>query len=240
MGGRRQKAITWNRVLIDICTQRDYLEPGAILQVANRDELLANLRLLFGWATANAVPVVSIIESHRPTEPINGFPLHCIDGTPGQWKPSFTLLDPRFLVETDNYLCLPPDLRKNYRQLLFRKRTRDVLSNPKADHFLTQLKAQEFIIAGVGLERAVKGLALGLLARHKTVTVVGNACGYWSSADGELAIRQMVAKGIQSAKAADVVAPQERLTTPRKRLCRRSLIGRHHFTNARKSQSKTV
>ena len=242
MGGRRQKPVTWNRLLIDVCTQRDYLEPGAILQVANRDKLLANLRILFGWATAIRVPVVSVIESHRPTEPINGFPLHCIDGTPGQWKPSFTLLEPRILVETDNYLCLPPDLRKNYRQLLFRKRTRDVLSNPKADRFLTQLKAQEFIIVGVGAERAIKGLALGLLARHKTVTVVSDACGYWSAADGDLAIRQMVAKGIGAVKTSDLIAPLDRPAAPQKRLCRRSLAGRHHphpTTNARKTRSKT-
>jgi len=243
MGGRRQKAVTWNRVLVDVCTQRDYLEPGAILQVANRDEFLANLRLLFGWATATRVPVVSIIESHRPTEPINGSPLHCIDGTLGQWKPNFTLLEPRILVEADNYLCLPPDLRKNYRQLLFRKRTRDVLSNPKTDRFLTQLRAQEFIIVGVGVERAIRGLALGLLARHKTVTVVRDACGYWSAADGELAILQLVAKGIRSAKTAEVTAPPPTPTARRKRVHQRSLAGRHHphpAANPRKSRSKTA
>ena len=242
MGGR-QKAITWSRVLIDVCTQRDYLEAGAIMQVANRDVLLSNLRLLFGWATATGVPVVSLIESHRPTEPINGFPLHCIDGTPGQWKPSFTLLEPRSLVETDNYLCLPPDLRKNYRQLLFRKRTRDILSNPKADRFLTQLSTQEFILVGVGAERAIKGLALGLLARHKRVTIVSNACGYWSAADGDLAIRQMVAKGIRSTKTADLIAPSEIPDSRARRIRRRRLIRRHHpqhTAGARKSRSKTT
>ena len=239
MGGRCQKAITWKRVLIDVCTQRDYLEPSAILQVANRDELLANLRLLFGWATVARIPVVSLIDSHRPTEPNNGFPLHCIDGTPGQWKPDFTLLEPRILVEADNYLCLPPDLRKNYRQLLFRKRSRDVLSNPKADRFFTQLRAQELIIVGVGVERAIRGLALGLLARHKTVTVVSDACGYWSAADGELAIRQLVAKGIRSATTAAVIAPPATPAPRRKRLRRRNLAGRHnphHTSNSRKSR----
>lgn len=242
MGGRR-KAITWNRVLIDVCTQRDYLEAGAIMQVVNRNELLANLRLLFGWANTTGVPVVSLIESHRSSEPINGFPLHCIDNTPGQWKPRFTLLEPRLLVETDNYLNLPADIRKNYRQLLFRKRTRDILSNPKADRFLTQLNTQEFIIVGVGIERAVKGLALGLLARHKTVTVVNDACGYWSTGDGDLALLQMVAKGVRSTTTEELIAPPEAPQPQAKRIRRRSLTKRHnphHTTRSHKRRSKTT
>jgi len=59
------------------------------------------------------------------------------------------------------------------------------LSNPKADRFLTHWRPEEYIIVGVGLERAIRGLALGLLARHKTVTVVTDACGYWSSGDAD-------------------------------------------------------
>ena len=42
-------AVNWNRVLIDVCTQRDFLEPGAILQVANLDELVPKLKALFRW-----------------------------------------------------------------------------------------------------------------------------------------------------------------------------------------------
>jgi nicotinamidase-related amidase len=101
------------------------------------------------------------------------------------------------MVETDNYLSLPPDLVANHRQIIFRKRTRDVLSNPKADRFLTQAVADNFIIFGVGLERALKSLALGLLARSKPVTVISDACGHWSAADGDLSLRQLAAKGVR-------------------------------------------
>jgi len=104
------------------------------------------------------------------------------------------LLSPRTIVETDNYLSLPPDLQANNRQLIFRKRTRDILSNPKADRFLTHWRPEEYILVGVGLERAIRGLALGLLARHKTVTVVTDACGYWSSGDADLVLRQLGAR----------------------------------------------
>lgn len=218
----------WKRVLIDVCTQFDFLAEGAILQVANRDTLIGHLRQVFDWAEARRVPIVSAVESHRPTEPSNGFPMHCIDGTRGQDKPPFSLLRPWIMVETDNYLCLPPDLRKNYRQLLFRKRTRDVLSNPKADNFLTQLKADDFILFGVGIERAIKSLALGLLSRYKHVTVITDACGYWSAADAELAIRQLGAKHVRLVTTAEITAPEP---APR-RLARRRRRFRYHHTAA--------
>ncbi len=196
MGNRRHGA-NWDRVLIDVCTQRDFLEPGAILQVTNQAAVLPRLQQVFAWAGENRIGTVSIVESHRPSEPLGGFPLHCIDGTIGQGKMDFAYLQPSILIEVDNTLALPPDLREKYQQLIFRKRAREVLSNPKADRFLTQLEPAEFIIFGVGLEHAIRSLALGLLARHKTVAVVTDACGYWSTADADLALRQLGAKHIR-------------------------------------------
>jgi len=226
----------WSRVLIDVCTQNDFLTPGSILQVANLDALIPNLQRVFDWARSARLPVVSSVESHRPTEPANGFPMHCIDGTRGQAKPGFTLVSPWILVETDNYLSLPPDLRKNYRQLIFRKRTRDVLSNPKADLLLTQLKVEEYVIFGVGVERAIKSLALGLLARHKRVAVVKDACGWWSAGDGELALRQLAAKGVRLTGTAEITAPPAKRPPARARRVRyryrasKSGVGRHGRT----------
>ena len=115
-------AVKWGRVLIDVCTQKDFLDAGAILQVSNRETLLSNLQRVMEWVTAAGIGVVSSVESHRPTEMLAGFPMHCIDGAPGQAKVPFTLLKPHTLVEADNCLSLPPDLCSNNRQLIFRKR----------------------------------------------------------------------------------------------------------------------
>jgi len=223
----------WNRLLVDVCTQRDFLERGAILQVANLDTLIPSLRRLFEWADAAWTPIVSAVESHRPTEPVSGYHMHCVDGTPGQKKLAFTLLDPWILVETDNYLSLPPDLTQDYRQIIFRKRTRDVLSNPKADRFLTHLKADEFIVFGVGLERAVKSVALGLLSRHKSVTVVTDACGYWSAADAELAVRQLLAKHIRLTTVAEITTSR-----PQPKPGARVRGERHRLDHARSNGSR--
>jgi nicotinamidase-related amidase len=204
---RRKRKPT--RLLLDICTQRDFLIQGAILQVANLKTLVPNIKQLFAWIRDGRHPVFSSVESHRLSEPSNGFPLHCIDDTPGQKKMSFTLLSGYTFVETDNYLSLPATVHTmhgKYQQLIFRKRSRDVLGNPKADRFLTQYEADEFIIFGVGLERAIKALALGLQSRHKNVTVVSDGCGYWSSADADLALRQLEAKGIRLATTEELTA----------------------------------
>lgn len=220
----------WNRVLVDVCTQRDFLAPKASLRVANVDGLLPSLERIFDWVRTTKVAVVSLIESHRPTEPLRDFPLHCVDDSPGQEKLPFTLLSPRTVVETDNCLCLPPDLQVNNRQLIFRKRTRDILGNPKADRFLTQWCPEEYILVGTGMERAIRGLALGLLARHKRVTVVTDACGYWSSADAELVIRQLGAKDVKLATVEEITKPPPASKRPSLRW-RRSR--RHHPTASR-------
>ncbi len=214
--------LNWRRVLLDICTQEDYLGPRGVVPVANRDSMVENLRDVFRWVQSNRVPVVSAMESHRRSELSNEFPLHCIDGTPGQRKLPFTLLSPILAVEADNYLSLPPDIMTAYRQVVFRKRSREFLSNPKADRFLTQLRTDEIIIVGIGLDRTLKSLALGLLARHKpAVTVVTDACGFWSAADADLATRQLAAKGVRVVRTAELVVPPP-VVTPRPSRSRRS------------------
>ncbi len=232
--------MNWKRVLIDVCTQRDYLDPGAVLQVANREPLLRNLRDIFRWVKSSNVPVVSVMESHRPAELTNGFPLHCIDGTRGQEKVPFTRLTPRIAVETDNYLSLPPGLHSRYRQLVFRKRSREILSNPKADRFFTQLDTDEFILVGVGLGRTIKPLALALKARHKlSITVITDACGYWSAAEGDLATRKLAAKGIKLITTAELTVPPPTLPTG-PASSKRPVRHRHHpAKTTRKRSSRT-
>lgn len=220
--GNGEKATNWDRVLIDICTQSDYLDAGAILQVANSVPLVRRLRQIFDWARNERIGTFSSVESHRPSEPLAGFPLHCIDGTPGQAKLDFTYLPPFFLVEVDNTLALPPNLGEDYQQLIFRKRARDILSNPKADRFLTSLKANDFIIFGVGLERAIRTLALGLLGRNKRVTVVSDACGYWNMGDADLVMRQLAAKRVRIVTTDELTAAPD--APPRRNLVHRPIL----------------
>ncbi len=187
----------WSCVLVDLNTQHDFLTPSARCRVRNDAELLPAVRRVVAWAKWNHVPVVSSVDCHRAEEsPHDGFPRHCLDGSSGQRKIPCTLFGSRVRIEGDSTLAVPLDLFKEHQQVIFRKRTHDLFGNPKADRFITQLQADEFVLFGVGLEFSVEALALGLIARNRKVTVVADCCGYWSPSEADLALRRMHAKGV--------------------------------------------
>lgn len=183
-------------VVVDLNTQRDFLEADGAYPVLNREELVPLLRRVIAWTKRNHCPVVSAIDAHRALElRTEAEPVHCLDGTRGQAKLPFTLFPLHDRIEYDNTLAVPLDLFHHFQQIIFRKRHHDLLSNPKADQFLTGLDAGEFVLFGSGLESSIKILALGLLARNRKVTIVTDACGYWDRTRADLACRQLEAKG---------------------------------------------
>ena len=185
-------------VLVDVNTQHDFCDSAGAFPVANIPSLIPALRRIIAWAKRNHVPLVSSLESHRPMElSDSGTPIHCVDGSSGQRKLEFTLFSARTNIEVDNTFSVPCDLFHRWQQVIFRKRSDDLLLNPKADRLLTQLPVREFLVVGTGLEGSVKAIALALLARGKPVSVVVDACGYWSRGTAELALRQLAAKGAE-------------------------------------------
>jgi nicotinamidase-related amidase len=192
----KRSARTLPCVYVDVNTQHDFLGEGAVCPVSNREALVPALRRCVAWAKRNHVPVISSLDCHRRGELRNiRLPQHCIDGTHGQEKVEFTLCGSFVRIEGDNTLAVPIDLFRRYQQVIFRKRTADFFLNPKADRFISQLPAAEYVIAGLGVEGAVKAIALGLIARGKQVTIVVDACGYFERTEAELAVRLLGAKG---------------------------------------------
>lgn len=188
---------TLGQVFLDINTQWDFLDPEGSLPVRNRESLIPRLRRLMAAVRAMRVSLISCIELHRSTDSFYGIPLCCLEGTPGQSKLPFTLLNPRVLVHADNSFDLPYNVMSRYRQVIFYKQNDNLFSNPKADRLLTELEPQEYVLFGIGIERWIKSIALGLMARHKKVALVADACGYWVEADADLAMRQLRAKGVR-------------------------------------------
>jgi len=183
-------------VYVDVNTQNDFLGERAACPVLNREALLPALRRTVAWAKRNHVPVISSLDCHRRGELRNArLPQHCIDGTYGQDKIDFTLCGSFIHVEGDNTLSVPIDLFRRYQQVIFRKRTSDFFLNPKADRFISQLPAAEYVLSGLGIEGSVKAIALGLIARSKQVTVIVDACGYFDRSEAELTVRLLGAKG---------------------------------------------
>lgn len=185
---------SFNRVLVDMNTQCDFLLPKGALPVANRREIVPGIRRLMNWARNQRLPVISSLEAHRPMEVPRGLPAHCVDQSNGQKKLPFTLLPKRVLLFGDNTIDVPFEVFRKYQQVIFTKRDRDFLNNPKADRLVNALDVNHLVVFGVVTEYCVKTAVLGLLTRRHRVVVVTDACGYWSSADHELALRQMDAK----------------------------------------------
>lgn len=184
-------------VVVDVNTQKDFLGSEGILPVKSQKVILEKIRMLMEWAKSHRVPVVSAIDVHRPrgNETIRSPLFNCIEGTPGQQKIPFTLLPKRLVLEHDSSMSLPDNLLDNYLQVIIHKKTNDVFTNPKADRLFSRLQSRRFLIFGVGTERAIKHLGLGLLSRGKNPIIVTDACGTWDDEAAELAIRQLEAKG---------------------------------------------
>lgn len=192
-------------LLIDIDTQRDFLLAGGNACIADHGQVLANIRRVMAWARLRDVPIISTAEVH-PND--NGSPpaadRYCIDGTTGQKKIRYTLLNNRVSFPADALNPLPGDLLRAYRQIILHKRTADPFEEPRIDRLFGEILVNEFILIGAGTEDAVEATAMGLLHRGKNVKVVLDALGSHDRKKGVLALRKMKAKGARLIKTSDL------------------------------------
>jgi nicotinamidase-related amidase len=182
------------RVLIDIDTQYDLLNHTD----QDRSAILSRIRRLIAWARVRQIPVISTALSRpglKNSVTPAGSPTECIEGTAGQKKISYTILHNHIRFGPENRLDLPRHLLNDYQQIIFEKRTDDPFTHPRTDRLLTDLKRDEFIVFGMGLEKSVKATVLGLLYRRKKVLLVTDAVNGCDVREAKLALRQMEAKG---------------------------------------------
>lgn len=182
------------RILIDIDTQKDYLLAEGKACIRNHRRVLAHIRRVMAWARSQHIPIISTAEvypNNNGESAIN----YCLDGTDGQKKVRYTLLNDRVSLAADGNTDLPRDMLRRYRQVILHKRCVDPFDEPRIDRLLSELRASEFILVGTSLEGAVKMTALGLLQRGKKVTVVVDAVGSRDTKDAKLTLRKMETKG---------------------------------------------
>ncbi|MHC4843562.1 MAG: cysteine hydrolase family protein, partial [Planctomycetota bacterium] len=162
--------------------------------IRNHRRVLRNVRRMIAWARSRNIPVISTCEVY-PDNNGENVVHHCIDGTDGQKKISYTLLSNRTSFPADGDMNLPCDLLRRYHQVILHKRTRNPFDEPRIERLLTEIRAGEFIVIGADAEGAVKAGVLGLLQRGKKVSVVIDAVGAHDKNDADLAFRKMKAKG---------------------------------------------
>jgi len=182
------------QILLDIDTQRDFLLAEGKACIRNHRRVLAHIRRVMAWARWLHIPIVSTAEVYPSNNGDDAF-RHCIDGTDGQRKVRYTLLDDRVTFAADGNTDLPKDMLRRHRQVILHKRCVDPFDEPRIDRLLSELRASEFILVGTSLEGAVKMTALGLLQRGKNVTVVIDAVGTHDKKEANLTLRKMETKG---------------------------------------------
>lgn len=193
-------------IAVDVNTQRDFLTTEGVLPIQDRALVLDRIKKVIEWTKIHRLPVISLVDVHRPNgQYVRSSLFPCIEGTLGQQKMPFTLLPKRYTLEHDCSPSLPENILDNYLQVVIHKRTNDVFTNPKADRLFSCLQTRRFLIFGVGTERAVKALVLGLLSRGQHPIVVRDACGCWDTEAAELALRQVEAKGTVSMAADEIL-----------------------------------
>lgn len=185
------------RILIDISTQKDLFLADGSACIGNHRRVLARIRRIIAWARQRNIPIISTCEVY-PDNNNNGataLMTYCIDGTEGQKKIHYTLLNNRISFAADGNTDLPRDILRRYRQVIFHKRCIDPFDEPRIDRLLSEVNAGEFILIGASAEGAVKATALGLLQRGKNVSIIVDAVGSHNKKAAKLAFRKMKAKG---------------------------------------------
>jgi len=181
------------QILIDINTQKDFLLADGKACIRNHRRVLAHIRRVMAWARYHGVSVISTAEVYPNNN--GGKVDYCIDGTEGQKKVRYTLLDNRISFPADGSTDLPRDMLRQYRQIILHKRCVDPFEEPRIDRLLSEIRANEFILFGACLEGAVMAMALGLLQRGKKVSIIVDAVGSNSKREARLALRKIEAKG---------------------------------------------
>ena len=183
------------QVLIDVDTQRDFFLAEGKACIRNHRRVLSNLRRVIAWARRRHILVISTCDIY-PNNGNGGSAIdYCLEGTEGQKKIHYTLLNKRISFPADGSTDLPRDMLRRYRQVIMHKRCTDPFDEPRIDRLLTELHASEFLLVGANAEDAIQAMALGLLQRGKIVCIITDAIGCSDKKQAEMAFKKMKAKG---------------------------------------------
>lgn len=199
----------YDRILLDIETQRDFLQAGGTCYTKESSKVAKNIYSLFDWARKNDVPVISTVIRVRPGEtgPVCDRP-HCIEDTEGEQKLARTLLPRRLNLGLRNTTDLPVDLFDHYQQVIFEKRHTDIFAHVRLERLISELPMATFVICGAGITRGIVQAAIGLRSRGFGVIVASDAVVLLNEEFAEMANLRMAAKGVIFAPTSEITAPR--------------------------------
>jgi nicotinamidase/pyrazinamidase len=172
------------RILWDVDTQVDFMEPGGKLYVPDAAEIAPTLERLVDAARSARLLHVASADDHELTDPEisdapdlqSTYPPHCLRGTRGAEKILETKQrDPLPLSLVPYPPGLLSRLIQGRREILLLKKNFDVFTNPNTDALLTALDPDEIIVCGVATDVCDDAAIRGFLQRGRRVAFVEDA-----------------------------------------------------------------
>jgi nicotinamidase/pyrazinamidase len=172
------------RILWDVDTQVDFMEPNGKLYVPGAAEVAETMQRLVDAARAAHVIHIASADDHELTDPEisdepdfrNTYPPHCLRGTRGAEKIAETKqLDPLPLALIPFPPGLVPGMLEGRSEVLLLKKNFNVFTNPNTDPLLDALDPDEIIVFGVATDVCDDAAIKGFLQRGRQVTFVEDA-----------------------------------------------------------------
>jgi nicotinamidase/pyrazinamidase len=212
VGNNEQMA---GRILWDVDTQVDFMEPSGKLYVPNAKEVAPAMEQLVDAARAARLVHVASADDHELSDPEisdtpdlrNTYPRHCLRGTRGAEKILETKQrDPLPLSLVPFPPGLIPRLVEGKREILLLKKNFDVFTNPNTDPLLNVLDPDEIIVFGVATDVCDDAAIRGFLQRGRRVLFVEDAASGLDEARTAACTTAWRDRGVQFATAEEVIA----------------------------------
>src|SRR5436305_11977094 len=169
------------RILWDVDTQVDFMEPSGKLYVPRAREVAPAMEQLVDAARAARIVHVASADDHELTDPEisdapdfrNTYPPHCLRGTRGAEKVLETKQrDPLPLSLVPFPPGLLPRMIEGKREVLLLKKNFNVFTNPNTDPLLDALDPDEIVVFGVATDVCDDAAIRGFLQRDRRVVFV--------------------------------------------------------------------
>jgi nicotinamidase/pyrazinamidase len=203
------------RILWDVDTQVDFMEPDGKLYVPGAAEIAPALGRLVAAGRAAGLVHVASADDHELTDPEistepdfdDTYPPHCLRGTRGASRIAETQqLDPLPLSLVPFPPGLVPGLVEGRRELLLLKKSFDVFTNPNTDVLLDVLDPEEIVVFGVATDVCDDAAIRGFLRRGRRVVFVENAARGLDEARTAACIGAWRAGGVAVSNVDEVIA----------------------------------
>jgi nicotinamidase/pyrazinamidase len=172
------------RILWDVDTQVDFMEPSGRLYVPNARDVAPAMEQLVDAARAAGIVHVASADDHELNDPEisdspdfrNTYPPHCLRGTRGAEKILETKQrDPLPLSHVPFPPGLLPGMIAGRREILLLKKNYSVFTNPNTEALLDALDPDEIVVFGVATDVCNDAAIRGFLLRGRKVRFVEDA-----------------------------------------------------------------